>query len=135
MPPPPRPATWQNVALGFIGAAILGMLGLLAFLLVQRATPPTAPGAAPPAPALGNNPGAATKPPAPAAGGDPPRMSLETFKKLYDDSAQRPLIIDVRAAQTYAEGHIAGAINIPEADLDSRVNEIPKDRLVVAYCQ
>jgi len=62
-------------------------------------------------------------------------MSLETFKKLYDDPTQRPMIIDVRDAQTYAQGHITGAISFPEADVDTRFKEIPKDKLVVAYCQ
>ena len=70
-----------------------------------------------------------------ATGGDPPRMSLETFKQLYDDPAQRPLIVDVRAADAYAQGHIAGAVSIPEADVPTRFKEIPKDSLVVAYCQ
>ena len=30
---------------------------------------------------------------------------------------------------------VAGAISFPEADVDTRVNEIPKDKLVIAYCQ
>ena len=70
-----------------------------------------------------------------ASGSDPPRMSLESFKQLYDDPAKRPMIIDVRAADNYAQGHIAGAISLPEADVDTRFKEIPKDSLVIAYCQ
>jgi rhodanese-related sulfurtransferase len=45
------------------------------------------------------------------------------------------LIIDVRAAETYSSGHIAGAISFPEADVDARIAELPKDKLIVAYCQ
>jgi rhodanese-related sulfurtransferase len=62
-------------------------------------------------------------------------MTLEDFKKLYDDPAKRPIIIDVRAKETYDAGHIKGAISFPESDIDTRVGELPKDKLVVAYCQ
>jgi len=71
----------------------------------------------------------------PTSATDPPRMSLDAFKKLYDDPAQRPLIIDVRAAESYAAGHIKGAISFPESDVDARIAELPKDKLIIAYCQ
>lgn len=64
-----------------------------------------------------------------------PRMPLTDFKKLYDDPAKRPLIIDVRAKEAFDAGHIEGAISFPEADVDIRVGELPKDKLVIAYCQ
>jgi hypothetical protein len=64
-----------------------------------------------------------------------PRMPFEEFKALYDDPAKRPLIVDVRAAEAYAQGHIAGAVNIPEAEVEARLAEFPKDKLVIAYCQ
>jgi hypothetical protein len=76
-----------------------------------------------------------TDPNAPAAGTDVPRMSLEEFKALYDDPSKRPVIIDVRPKETFDEGHIEGAISFPDADVDSRVAELPKDRTVIAYCQ
>jgi peroxiredoxin len=72
---------------------------------------------------------------APVSQVDPPRMPLEEFKLLYDDPAMRPLILDVRSKEAYDEGHIAGAISFPEADVDKRVSELPKDRLIIAYCQ
>jgi 3-mercaptopyruvate sulfurtransferase SseA len=64
-----------------------------------------------------------------------PRMPLADFKKLYDDPAKRPLIIDVRAKEAFDAGHIEGAISFPEADVDTRVAELPKNKLIVAYCQ
>lgn len=66
---------------------------------------------------------------------EPPRITLTEFKALYDEPAKRPLIIDVRSRALYDQGHIAGAISFPEADLDARVGELPKNRLIVAYCQ
>ena len=64
-----------------------------------------------------------------------PRMPFEAFKALYDDPAKRPLIVDVRAKEAYEQGHIEGAVNIPEAEVPARLAEFPKDKLVIAYCQ
>ncbi len=65
----------------------------------------------------------------------PPRMSMDDFKALYDDPAKRPMIIDVRPSDAYNEGHIAGAVSMPEDDIDILLDKIPKDSLVIAYCQ
>jgi hypothetical protein len=67
--------------------------------------------------------------------GPPPRITLEEFKALYDNVATRPFIIDVRGLVSYEEGHIKGAISFPEMDVDARVGELPRDKLIVAYCQ
>jgi len=66
---------------------------------------------------------------------EPIRMPIEEFMTLYNDPAKRPIIIDVRAKQAYDEGHIAGAISIPDPETESRLNEFPKDKLIIAYCQ
>ncbi|HKP53552.1 MAG TPA: rhodanese-like domain-containing protein [Chloroflexia bacterium] len=66
---------------------------------------------------------------------EPVRMPVEEFIALYEDPAKRPIIVDVRTAQSFAEGHIAGAVSIPDADTESRLSELPKDKLIVAYCQ
>ncbi len=70
-----------------------------------------------------------------ATGADVPRMPLDAFKKLYDNPATRPLIIDVRAVDAFDQGHITGAISFPESDIPTRVGELPKDKLIIAYCQ
>jgi rhodanese-related sulfurtransferase len=62
-------------------------------------------------------------------------MALDEFKALYDDPAKRPLILDVRAKEAFDAGHITGAINFPESVVDARVAVLPKDKLIVAYCQ
>ena len=43
-----------------------------------------------------------------------------------------PLILDVRDAEEYAEGHLADAVNRPMDDLASAT--LPTDRLIVTYC-
>lgn len=65
---------------------------------------------------------------------EPIRMPITDFMKLYN-SADRPLIVDVRAKAAYDEGHIAGAINIPDPETDANIDKYPKDKLVIAYCQ
>ena len=42
-------------------------------------------------------------------------------------------IVDVRAAEDYAEGHIPGAINLPK-DRWSSLNGLRKDKTNVLYC-
>lgn len=44
-------------------------------------------------------------------------------------------LIDVRPTEEYRTGHIAGAVNLPLAELSRRLAEIPRDREVVAYCR
>lgn len=63
------------------------------------------------------------------------RMPIEEFIALYQDPEKRPIILDVRGRPAYEQGHIAGAVSIPDAETESRLNELPKDRLIVAYCQ
>lgn len=49
----------------------------------------------------------------------------------------KPLILDVREVSEFAQGHIAGARNVPVAELDSRLTELTKfkDKPVLVVCQ
>ena len=40
----------------------------------------------------------------------------------------RPTVVDVRGPENFADGHIDGAVNIPQDDLPTRANELPTDR-------
>lgn len=44
-------------------------------------------------------------------------------------------VLDVRPPDEFALGHLPGAINIPLADLERRLKEVPKRREIVAYCR
>jgi phage shock protein E len=44
-------------------------------------------------------------------------------------------VVDVRTPEEFREGAYPGCINIPLADLNKRLGEIPKDKSVVLYCQ
>jgi rhodanese-related sulfurtransferase len=44
-------------------------------------------------------------------------------------------VLDVRPAEEFAAGHIAGALGIPIGELEARLKELPRRREVVAYCR
>jgi len=44
-------------------------------------------------------------------------------------------VIDVRPEDEFASGHLPGARNIPLAELEQRLAELPRDQEIVAYCR
>lgn len=44
-------------------------------------------------------------------------------------------VLDVRPADEFAAGHVPGARSIPLKELRARLEEIPRDQEVVAYCR
>lgn len=59
-----------------------------------------------------------------------------TLDQLTQRAEQRSVVmLDVRPEEEYRNAHIAGAISIPLSELKSRLDEIPRDRQVVAYCR
>ena len=56
----------------------------------------------------------------------------ELQARLQEDAV---LVLDVRTAQEYQAGHIAGARSIPLAELEPRLAELPKSTEIVAYCR
>lgn len=66
-----------------------------------------------------------------------------SYKNISGDDAQKIiknakdiLILDVRDAKEYNEGHIVDAINIPLDEVQKRINELTsfKDKTVLVYC-
>ncbi len=45
------------------------------------------------------------------------------------------IVLDVRPEEEFSSGHIPGAISIPLSELRERLNEIPHDLEIVAYCR
>lgn len=58
------------------------------------------------------------------------QVNMAFLEDLNDGS----LLIDVRGAPMFKQKTIEGAINIPIVELRSRLNEIPKDKKVVLFC-
>lgn len=44
------------------------------------------------------------------------------------------LLLDVRDRTSFAQGHITGALSVPETELDVLMARLPKDRELVTYC-
>lgn len=44
-------------------------------------------------------------------------------------------LLDVRPKDEYQKGHIPDALSVPLDELNERLSEIPRDKLVVAYCR
>jgi cysteine synthase/rhodanese-related sulfurtransferase len=84
-------------------------------------------------------PAAAPGPAAPSKNEQLLEAMIENLKNPYDSVAvtdlageltgpARPLVVDVRPADQYAELHIPGAVNLPQAELPQRTAELPSDR-------
>ncbi|MDQ3802998.1 MAG: rhodanese-like domain-containing protein [Acidobacteriota bacterium] len=61
-----------------------------------------------------------------------PRVTVAELAAALKEG--RAVALDVRPAEAFAEEHIRGAISIPEEEVVGRAGELPKDKLVVAYC-
>jgi rhodanese-related sulfurtransferase len=63
-------------------------------------------------------------------------VTAEQVKAMMDEG--NAYVIDARAPSVYAEGHIAGAINIPYDRLpeyyDQLTSEVPTDATIICYC-
>jgi rhodanese-related sulfurtransferase len=57
---------------------------------------------------------------------------VEALKEALQ--VENTVLIDVREAGDYEEGHIEGAINIPIRELATSLDLIPTDRPVIVYC-
>ncbi len=93
----------------------------------QPAPPPTTP--LPPA-------AAAEAPPAILA--ELPSLSPQALAAaLARPEPERPLVLDVRRDDEFAEGHVTGAVHIPHDRLAARLAELggAKDREIVVYCR
>ncbi len=66
------------------------------------------------------------------------RDSMEAVSKadLFERVAQGTSIaLDVRPADEFEVGHLKGAINIPLADLEKHLADLPPDKEIIAYCR
>jgi len=45
------------------------------------------------------------------------------------------VLLDVRPAEEFVAAHLPDAISIPLSELPARIDELPVDKLIVAYCR
>lgn len=70
-------------------------------------------------------------------GGFKATKAADLFANLNDgDASNDPVILDVRAAEDYAAGHIPGAVNMSAKEMFSTANlaKLPADKQIVSYC-
>ena len=60
------------------------------------------------------------------------RVSLDEAKSALDSGSA--ILIDVRSAEAYAAQHVAGAINIPAAEIQNRISELDPNEWIIPYC-
>jgi rhodanese-related sulfurtransferase len=60
-----------------------------------------------------------------------PEIAVEAL----DERPAGAILLDVREPAEFAHGHIPGAINLPQADLAIRLEELPRDRPLLVICQ
>ena len=63
-------------------------------------------------------------------------ITTEEAKQIMD-TAEGFIILDVRTQEEYDEGHIPGAILIPNTEIEARAEEMltDKDQLILVYCR
>lgn len=61
-----------------------------------------------------------------------------SYTKMQEMLKENPdtIVLDVRSPQEYNEGHITGAINIPEYELNSKIKNIASNinSKIIVYC-
>ncbi|MBW0116168.1 ArsR/SmtB family transcription factor [Pseudonocardia abyssalis] len=66
---------------------------------------------------------------------DPAREEIGRDELLRRARAGEIVVLDVRPRSEYRAGHIPGAVSIPADELADRLDELPDDVDVVAYCR
>ena len=61
-----------------------------------------------------------------------PRVSLEEAQDKA--SKGQAVLVDVRSKSSYDKSHAAGAISVPEAEMEIRKDELPRDKELILYC-
>jgi phage shock protein E len=59
----------------------------------------------------------------------------EQLKRLVDNSDDSIWLLDVRPASAYQKGHIPTAKSFPSSEIFSRLDELPKNKYLILYCE
>lgn len=60
-------------------------------------------------------------------------LTADEFRQAMKASQIR--VIDVREADEYKSGYIAGAVNVPLSQLQGRLDELSPDKTLLLYCR
>jgi rhodanese-related sulfurtransferase len=62
-------------------------------------------------------------------------VALAQWNEVASFDPNATLLLDVRRPDEHARGFIPGSTHIPLDELRQRLNELPHDREIIAYCQ
>ncbi len=70
----------------------------------------------------------------------PGEPTLESARRIDQKEAvslvskHKAVFVDVRPKDSYEQGHIKGAVNIPLGELMSHLDSLPKGKMIITYC-
>lgn len=62
------------------------------------------------------------------------KMQPVYWRELRDIELENNFLLDVRTEDEFSLGSLPGAVNIPLDEIRSRIDEIPKDRMIYTFC-
>jgi phage shock protein E len=65
----------------------------------------------------------------------PPLLDEKGLITLLANKEAKPLLLDVRTQEEFAEGYIPGALLLPYDEIATRFKEADKGRPIVVYCR
>lgn len=69
------------------------------------------------------------------AGGGPAAAPVPLDEALARVQRGEAVLVDVRSPESYADGHVPGALNVPFSEVESRAGELRRGgRQLILYC-
>ena len=69
------------------------------------------------------------------SGGELQTIPVVTLEQLSTRHRNGALLLDVRGAGEWGAGHMPGSLNLPIAELEARLGEIPRGQPLIVHCQ
>lgn len=63
------------------------------------------------------------------------RLGIKQITPRDLDRKKGIMLIDIRGAKEYQQGHIPGAVHVPLAQIGDKVKKVKKDKELVVYCR
>lgn len=60
------------------------------------------------------------------------RVTVEETQQLV--AKGEAVVVDVRAKSNYDQSHIKGSLSVPRTEINERLADLPKDKLLIFYC-
>lgn len=67
-----------------------------------------------------------------AVGAEVERIEAQEAKRMVEKG--EAVVIDVRGRSSWDLGHVAGALHVPLNEIEARLSQLPRNKLIVAYC-